>query len=209
MCFSPKPNVDTSHLDFQKEEAAAARAKEDERQARIAVGMGSISDAFGNMDPILAQRGEALSDFYNPQIESKFNKSKDELTFALARAGLLNSTTAGERQADLGNEFALQKAKVLGDIGADLSNTKGNIQRQQTAIEATLRASGDETAAANQALQSAVTFREDSPTFSPLGNIFAGIADGIGSYKAGRDVAQIQRAARANPLTYSSGRVVA
>ncbi len=207
MCFKPK--VDTSFLDFQKEEAEAARLKEDERQGRIAEGMESIAGVFGNMDPILAQRREALSGFYDPQLENKFKSGKDELTFALARAGLLTSTTAGERQADLGEEFALQKSKVLGDISADLSNTKSSMQAQRAAIEAGLRASGDQTAASNQALQSAVTFREDSPTFSPLGNIFASVAEGIGSFKTGRDVASIQRLARPNPLTYSSGRLVA
>ena len=206
MCFKAK--VDTSFLDFQKEEAEAARLKEDQRQGRIAVGMENIAGVFDNQQPILDQRRAALEGFFNPQLANKFKSGKDELTFALARAGLLTSTTAGERQADLGEEFALQKSKILGDISSDLANTKSNMQAQRAAIEAGLRASGDQTAATNQALQAAVTFREDSPTFSPLGSIFASITEGIGSFRDGRDVAQIQRLARPNPLTFSSGRVV-
>lgn len=207
MCFRPK--VDTSFLDFQKEEAEAARLKEEERQGRVDTGMTAVGDVFDNMQPILDQRSAALHGFFDPQIDKQFGNAKDELVFALKRAGLLTSTTAGKRQVDLGDEFALQKSKILGDIQSDLAGTKTRMQQQRASIEAGLRSSGDATAATNAALQSAVTFREDSPTFSPLGNIFANLNAGIGSYNTGREVTEVRRLlARPNPLNSSSGRMV-
>lgn len=164
--------------------------------------------AYEGMGDFLAQRKQAMSDFYMPQIAQKADKAKEGLTFALARAGLLNSTVAGKRQAELGEQMALEKGSILSKIASDVANTKSRINQSRNAVESGLRASGDASSAASQALSSAVTFREEQPELSPLGNLFAGLADGIGSYNTGLEVGRIKRASTPNPLSGGSGRVV-
>lgn len=203
-----KPKVDTSYQDSQQQEAERLRQEEEARQARIASGMTQIGEIFGDTDEIISQRRGALEGYYLPQLDKQFSDAKDDLTFALSRSGQLTSSTAGTKQADLAEAFGLERAGIESNISSDLSSTQSNIAQQRQALEATLRASGDATAASNQALSAVTTFREDSPTLNPIGNVFYGLADGIGSVRDGYEAGQISRIATPNPLSGGSGRVV-
>lgn len=211
------PKVDTSYQDFQIAEAERARAEEEARQGRISSGLNNIKAVFDGGDydgqsyagvsPLLAQREQAQKDFYLPQLENQFNTGKEQLTFALARAGLLNSSAAGKKQAELGEQYALQRGDILSRIAQDIAGTRTRINQNRSSIESGLRASGDATAATNQALQAAVAFREDQPTFSPLGNVFYGLTQGIGAANAGYQNENIRKLA--NPdYGKSAGRLV-
>lgn len=165
---------------------------------------------YEGVQPFLEQREQAQRDFYMPQLDQQFGKAKDDVTFALSRAGLLDSTVAGERQADLSEKFALERGSILARIASDIAGQKTNLNQQRSAIEAGLRASGDASQAADQALSAAVTFRQDQPTLDPLGNLFYGISEGIGAARTGQEVDRIRRLARPSPLnTSNAGRLVA
>jgi hypothetical protein len=213
MC-GKKPTVDTSYQDFAREQAERARAEEDARQARVNDGLAQVRAVFeggaagGGMEPLLAAREEALRGFYLPQLDQKRDKAAEDLTFALSRAGLLNSSAAGEKQANLGEVYSLEKAGVLGDIASDIAGTRTTMNQNRASIEAGLRASGDATAAANQALAAADTFRADSPKLSPLGDIFYGTAAGIGAARQGYDTGAVRRMMTPSPLRAGSGRNV-
>lgn len=212
------PKVDTSYQDFQIAEAKRARAEEEARAARVDEGLAHIGaifeggtygdNTYAGMQPILDQRKSALEGYYFPQLDRERDRATDELTFALSRAGLLNSTAAGDKQADLAEAYSMEKGKVLADIASDLAGTRTRMNQSRNAIEAGLRASGDASMAADQALQSAVTFRQDQPELNPIGHIFAGLSQGIGAAKNGYDVGRIKRLATPSPLTGGSGRVV-
>jgi hypothetical protein len=174
----------------------------------IAGGMAPPGETFEGMAPLLAQREKAQKDFYLPQIDRQRDNAQKELTFALARAGLLNSSTAGERQGDLGQDFALERGATLSKIASDIAGRKTWLNQQRAAIEGGLRASGDQTGASNQALSTMSSFAEDQPTMSPLGHLFAGVSEGIGSAQRGAEAAEIRRTYGADPLRTRSGRVV-
>jgi len=212
MCGSPK--VDTSATDFAKKQAEDARATEVARQARIATGMANIKGVFEGdannpgVQPLLDQRRTAQENYYNPQLDQQFTQAKKDTTYALARAGLLNSTAAGEKQANLGDMFALKGGEIASNINSDIANTSTNMQQTRASLEAALRSSADSTAATDAALASAATFRQNSPTLSPLGSIFAGLSQGIGSAQNGYQVGLVQRAATPAPLNRSYARSV-
>lgn len=221
MCGSP--SIDTSYQDFAKAEAERSRAEEVARQARIAEGMkqigavfeggtyapeGGVVQTYAGMQPVLDQRRAAMEGFYVPQLDKQFGNARDQLTYDLARAGQLTSSTAGIKQGDLAEAFALNRAKIDSDISSDIASTQTRINQQRQSLEAGLRASGDQTAAGNAALQSAVTFREDAPTLNPLGNIFYGLSQGIGAVNTGYETGRIKKLATPNPLNSGTGRVV-
>lgn len=160
------------------------------------------------MEPLLAQREGALRDYYLPQLDDKRDDATNELTYALSRAGLLTSTVAGERQADLGEEFALQKAATLGDIASRVSGARTALTQNRNSIEAALRSSGDVTAATSQALSSIGNFVPEAETMNPLGDLFYGVSAGIGAGAKGQDVGAIRRSMTPNPLNSGSGRDV-
>lgn len=209
------PKQDTSFQDEQRRQQRRARSQEEQRQARIEEGLGRIRSIFdgggeyAGVAPVLDQRKAAMEGYYMPQLEQQFGDAKNNLTFALSRAGLLNSSAAGEKQADLVESYGLERGNVLANIARDQASTKSNINQQRSAIEAALRASGDQSAAADQALQSAATFSQDQPNLSPLGPLFFGISEAVGARQRGQQVAEIRRAATPAPLSGSgSARVV-
>jgi hypothetical protein len=163
---------------------------------------------YAGMNPVLAQRDAALRGYYFPQLDREKGRAQDDLTYALSRAGLLNSTAAGTKQADLMNAYAMERGKILSNIASDLSGTKTRMNQSRAAIEAGLRASGDASQAAQQALSSAVTFREDMPTLNPISNIFYGLASGIGAARQGAEADRIRRAATFDPIRTTSYRNV-
>lgn len=202
------PKVDTSYQDFSQAEAVRARQEEGARQARIGQGMTQIRSVFENMAPVLGQREAAMRGFYEPQLDKQFGDAKDQLAFSLARAGQLTSSTAGQKQGDLSQAFGLQKASLEGDIASDLASTQQRMNQQRAQIESALRASGDATAATDSALNSAVTFRQDTPSLSVIPNLFYGIGEGIGAARQGMETGRIRRMATPNPLSSGTGRVV-
>lgn len=286
MCFGGKPKVDNSALDFQKEQAARARAEEQARQARIAEGMNQIASIFdggeyrkpvgeqevgskispewqawqdaggvqtvtqkfakgdrerevtfsapepqklisavegkeigdmiptyetresAGMQPVLDQRREALTEFLVPQLEDQYEDATDDLTFSLARSGQLNSSTAGTRGSDLAQAFALNRADVDSTIQGDVANTRSRMNQQRQSLEAALRASGDQTATTNNALATAGTFRQETPSLSPLPNVFQGLSTGIGAAQQGYESGRLRKMATPNPLGGGTGRVV-
>lgn len=161
---------------------------------------------YQGMQPVIDQRETAMRDYYLPQLETERGKASDEMVFALSRAGLLNSTAAGEKTADLNRAYALQRGGILSDIAQDIAGTRSSMAQNRASIEAGLRASGDASLAADQALNSAVTFRQDIPDLNPLGNIFYGLSEGIGSANQGFQTGTIRRLSTPNPIRSGSGR---
>lgn len=217
-----KPKVDTSYQDFARAEAERTRAEEVARQDRIAQGMQAIravfdggampsapGQTFTGVEPLLDQRETAMRDFFLPQLDDKRARAMEQLTFALSRAGLLTSSVAGQKQADLGDQYSLEKAGVLSRVAADRAGTRTALNQQRSSIEAGLRSSGDVSSATNQALSTTSGFAVDQPELNPLGDVFYGIASGIGAAKQGAQVAAVRRSMTPNPLRAGAGRNVA
>ena len=76
------------------------------------------------------------------------------------------------------------------------------MQNQRAALEAQLRASGDVSAATNAALARTLTFSKEEDRLNPLGNIFAGLAQGIGSAKTGYGTGQVSRLSQPLGVNY-------
>lgn len=164
------------------------------------------AQTYEGMQPVIDQRETAMRDYYLPQLDTERGKASDEMIFALSRAGLLNSTAAGEKTADLNRAYALQRGGILSDIAQDVAGTRTSMAQNRASIEAGLRASGDASLAADQALNSAVTFRSDLPDLNPIGNIFYGLSEGIGSANQGYQTGTIRRLSTPNPINNGSGR---
>lgn len=173
-----------------------------------AMGPRGAAKTYAGVQPILDQRREAMEGFYYPQLDDQAADARDQLTFALQRAGLLDSTAAGEKQADLQTQLGLERGNIASRIARDLAGQRTRMNQYRSSIESGLRASGDATRAANEALQAAVTFRDDMPDLNPIGNVFGGIAQGIGAYRQGFETGRIRRMATPKPLDRGTGRVV-
>lgn len=231
MCTAPK--TDTSAQQFAQKEAADARAEEELRQQRIDYGLDSLNAIFdggqrfktfegfqagdGNLidSPgllgLVDDRRQAYLDLQQPRLQGQLEDAQEDLTFNLARAGRLGSTTALNRSADLSDAFQLADADILAQANADAGAFQTDINNTRSSLESTLRATADPSATVNNALSRAVAFRESQPVPSQLGDIFGSVVSGIGQGVSSYEQLQLQNRLNsilAGPNSNQSGRVV-
>ena len=150
-----------------------AAKREKARQSAIQKGMSEIDSKFSTFTPEFYQ---GAADNYvaaqTPNMMQDYQTTKNNLTYSLARAGLMDSAVASQRtnslQTELGksqNEIAQNAMGVKNDLQARVNQQKGVLTNQ-------LEASGDATAITSQADAAVSQMRAPSP-IQPLGNLFA------------------------------------
>ena len=86
--------------------ARAQRQDEIDRQNRIKAGMSRIDQIFkGFDDAYYKKQGDAYSAYATPQLDRSYRDAKDNMIYALDRSGILSSSAAIKKNADLTNEF--------------------------------------------------------------------------------------------------------
>jgi hypothetical protein len=151
--------------------------------AQTSAGFGGLAD----------QRKQAYLDFYQPQLNQQRDNARDQLTFALSRAGLLDSTAAGKKTADLNTQFGIRQGEITSGANQEATRTRGQVQDARAALESQLRASGDASGTIDAGLSRADILRQEQPAFSPLGELFGGLFSGIGQVAQGYQNAQLAR----------------
>lgn len=184
--------IDTSQRDQMEADAAQARADEEARQGRIRSGTEDIDRIFGGFDDGFFQtyRDRILA-LQNPELNRQFGDAKDQLTYALARNGTLKSSMAGERAGDLNRRYDAARGEILAGANDAANGLRGRVSNEKSGLVSLLNSTGDATRASNEALARQQILFQKQPGYSPLGEIFAGAASGVGSYLAGKQNQQI------------------
>jgi len=161
--------------------AGEARAREEARQASIRDGMSRVDGIFSKFnDDFYNSRATAYTDYATPQVEDQWKKAQDELTFALSRSGLLNSSVAAEKQGDARRQYDRQK-QAIASTGQDYSNqARGDVEKNRSDVIGQLNATADPFAAAAAANNRSAMLNA-APAFQPLGMVFQNIASNIGT----------------------------
>lgn len=191
MCGISGPKIDTTVQDQMLAEAKAAREREEARQARIKTGLTNIDQTFAGFDDnFYGGRKSAFLNFYQPQIEDQFKDARDQLTFGLARNGILNSTMAADSSGKLSKDYATNWASIVSKADADVNALKSNVANEKSALTAQLNATADADRVTNDALGRTQQMFETRPDYNPLGDIFSGVGDAFANY----NTAQTNRA---------------
>lgn len=173
----------------QRRAADEARVKEEERRTRLLAGTQAINRAFdgGWQDSFFGNYRKAHEDVYLPEVEDKFNTAKDQLTFDLARSGLLRSTAAADAQADLLRQRADNEAAVRADADTRILALREQVNSDRQKAVNQLYATENPEIGANAALDSVRTIQSSSPGYSPLGDIFSVATKAVQNYQQGRN----------------------
>lgn len=159
--------------------AEEARQREAQRQARLAEGRGSIESTFSSFDdPYYEGRSKAYSDFAMPQLEEQFGAQKKKLIYALSRNGLLNSSSAAQKNRDLQGEYDRNRQLITSrgeQYGTDARRDVANSRAQLLSI---LSSTEDPATVANESVRQAAALRTQ-PSFDPLGSLFTDLAGTI------------------------------
>jgi hypothetical protein len=140
-------------------------------------------------DKFYNQRKQAYIDNYTPQLQDQFQKARENMAYALSRASLTRSSVATDQVARL-NEANLVQANTIGSQAeADVNKLRTNVEDQRANLVSQLQASADPGGTANLALARTQSLRDAPVTYSPLGDVFNGIASGIGHFVQGAQTA--------------------
>jgi hypothetical protein len=161
----------------------AARAREDEqaRQQRIRAGTERVNSIFGENfnDDFFGGRRQAFLDYATPQLDDQFNKTQRDLTFSLARSGMLNSSMRGQRFGELQRLYDTNRQQIADQALQEETTARNAIEDARGNLISTLNATGDAEGAANSAITRATALSRPN-AFSPLANLFSNFTNTLG-----------------------------
>lgn len=148
-------------------------------------------EASGFGEDFFNERRDAYANYATPQLENQYGDASRQLTFALDRSGLLNSSARGEKAGDLQQLYDLNKQEI-GDKAVSYSTqARSSLEDARANLISTLNATGDAEGAVNSALTRSQILSEPA-AYSPLGQLFADFTNTLGiqaaqerSYAAG------------------------
>lgn len=182
MCL---PSQDTP----EDNSAEIARQQAVEREGKITQGKSSIDSSFGVFDPAYYdQYTKANTDYYNPQADKQFGDARQKMKYNLSRAGIQDATEGQRQFGELTHTYegarrdiASQAQDATNKLKTSVDATKGDLYAQNSA-------SADPSLSAIQAVSRAGSLQTPA-TYSPLGNIFAGLANTGTAYMNGQNKA--------------------
>jgi hypothetical protein len=182
----------------QLNEAAIARAQEEERQTRINTGLAKVDKIF---DPYEGKSGKKYyrgltrqyTGAYMPEVRRQYGQAKQENLFSLARNGNVDSSAAATASADLASQKGQQELAIRQRGTGYANQARQSIEgRRQTLINQ-VYSTADPTTVSAQGVttgEKAVNFNADPATFSlpgmdysPLGSLFTTAATGVNAYQ--------------------------
>lgn len=187
MCKPKAPVIDNTPAIQAQQEAAQARSDADARAARIAQGTTDVNNTFDTtFNPgFFSARRQATLDTYTPDLTHQFSEARSQLAIALARAGILGSSEAARQQGLLQTSFDNANNDVALRAEKDVTDLRNSVNNQKASVLADLGSTADPGAAANAALARSQTLQATPVSYSPLGDIFAGVGSGIGNIVSG------------------------
>lgn len=192
----------------EKTEADRAAQLEAQRQARLASGRERIKSMFNYGNNFYDAFGQSIEDYQRPEVERQYEDAQEQNLFDLARRGLMQSTVAADRQAELAEDKALADAKVARDAAAQKANLRRRVADAQSTSLSYLNSTEDPTQATNRARTEVNQINQSAPQFDDMGSLFRAAALGYNSYDNARRGARYKDAVAGNNPYSSSGKVV-
>ena len=186
-----------------------AAAQEAQRQASINQGMGEINSDFAGFTPdFYKTAADDYTKAVTPGVMQDYQATKNNLTYALARNGILNSSTAVNRNNSLQGQLATNETQIANNAQNQSNTLQANVNSQKGALVNQLESSADPTSIGEQATAATSQLRADSPV-QPLGDLFSNwsqqyLAGSLSNANAGQPTSNIWNNLTGNG-TYGNG----
>lgn len=152
---------------------------EKERERRIREGMARINDVMSQFDDrFYGQLRTAQTDVLLPSIRDQYSDAREQLTYALARGGQLNSSVAARRQARLAKDRELAMSRADSMAEQAVRAQRQDIEREREGLVMQLQATADPENVANQANLRADALRIGQPQ-ADIGILFQNATAGL------------------------------
>lgn len=157
--------------------AAIAQQQQAQREANVNAGRSAIDQSFSQFNqPYYDQQVKAYNDYYKPQIDTQFQDARRALTLNLARSGNLASGAGARELSQLQGKYATDRAQSENDALNYGNTVRSNVETERNRLYQQNLAAADPSSIGSAA-QASVGALGVQPTFSPLGNLFASIAN--------------------------------
>lgn len=179
MCLTPSPAQDNS--------AATARAEEEQRTARINAGKAKIDEAFSVFTPDYFNKFQ--NDYlgnYNPQVDEKYGYAQRDLRYNTARAGIQDSSGGLDAFSKLARGYDDQRRAVASNALEATNNVRTQVEQNKSDLYNQNQSAADPSLAAISAAGRAGSL-STPPSFSPIGDVFAGLTGAGTAYLQGRN----------------------
>lgn len=130
------------------------------------------------------QRQQAFLDHAAPQLDRQLQQQREGLAFNLTRAGLNRSSSAADRTEQLGQQANQARQQIANQARQVANDARGQLLDTRQSLLGMLQATGDP----QQALAGAgdrLRMIQEQPSFQPLGQVFAGVTEGLGQFNQG------------------------
>jgi hypothetical protein len=156
----------------------SAGSPEDLSQRQIWYG-GTSDKMVGGFDNTIYDKfRQSTLDYYLPQEAQQYSDARSKLSYDLARAGTLNSSTANTSVAELAKQDEMNRAQIASQADTQTAGLRKQIQDYQQQAINQLYATEDPTTAANTAQNMVANAQLTTPLLNPAGAMFAPIAIG-------------------------------
>lgn len=183
-----KPSRKPAAIAQEKADVVANEIKveENDRQNRVKAGRAGIDQKFDEQfsPGFFADYIDKYQKNYFPQLEDKFNKTKQDLIYALAGQGIQDSTAGINKMADADKDFAEKKLAITGEAVDAKNKLATNVDQQRNAAYALNETAADPAAATSRATAETTNLAA-APQYSVLGDVFAALLDGVGAVGKG------------------------
>ena len=150
-----------------------AAKMEKARQASIGQGMDTINRNFSGFDPnFYNQAKKDYTQAQMPAMMKDYQATKSNLTYSLARAGIMNSGAAVQRNNSLSNELAKNESQIANNAQGQANELQARVNSQKGQLVQQLESSADPAAINAQSTAAESQLRAPS-AIQPLGNLFA------------------------------------
>jgi hypothetical protein len=149
-----------------------AAKTEKRRQVAISRGMDDIDKEFSGFDDNYYK--DVSNDYLKyatPQMMNEYARTKNQLSFSLARNGLLNSGAAVSKNESLSGELSRQESNLSNAAASEANTARAKVSDAKTNITNQLITSGNPSLAREQSAEATAGLRAPS-AFAPIGNLF-------------------------------------
>lgn len=144
-------------------------------------------------DAYFQGRRQAVLDYYTPEVNRQQEDARRGLSYALSRAGLTQSTEAGRRTGELSRRYTEAMGDVARRAAVAETDARTQVENQRATLLSQLEATADQSGAANAALARTAALRSAPVEYSPLGDLFSGVAQNVGALMQGWRANQMQQ----------------
>lgn len=157
-------------LKKQEEEAKQA---EEQRKSTIAGSRSSVDSAFGSFnDDYYNGIAKSVLDYYLPQLDDQFGKAGEQLTYKLARQGLLHSDTAGDERAKLQGKYDIERGGIEDRAATAARNARESVASTKNRLYQLADSAADPAAVNTQLSTETGNLRAAAPELTPLAQVF-------------------------------------